>query len=134
MTVAAGDRQGQFPAVFGDFWRQAARLASPPPYPDPPAGAEQVRHITIAAGRAAAVMRRYAGDISAAGTGVRDGVVGERRRARPERDHPDYQRAGPGDCPGAGIPGRVTCRAPRRLRDRADLRAGPAAHPPGHHP
>ena len=74
MTVAAGDRQDQFPAVFGDFWRQAARLASPPPYPDPPAGAEQVRHITIAAGRAAAVMRRYAGDISAAGTGVRDGV------------------------------------------------------------
>jgi hypothetical protein len=59
--------------VFGDFWRQAARLASPPPYPDPPTGAEQVRHITVAAGRAAAVMRRYVSDIAAARTGVRDG-------------------------------------------------------------
>jgi hypothetical protein len=133
VTVAAGDRRDQFAAVFGDFWRQAARLASPPPYPDPPAGAEEVRHIAIAVGRAAAVMRRYAGDISAAGTGVRDGVWAN-AVARPERDHPDYQRAGPGDCPGAGIRGRVACRAPRRLRDRADLRAGPAAHPPGQHP
>ena len=64
---------GRSPAVFGDFWRQAARLASPPPYPDPPAAAEQIRQITVAVGRAAAVMRRYAGDITAAGTGVRDG-------------------------------------------------------------
>jgi hypothetical protein len=70
--VAAGDRAGQAPAVFGDFWRQAARLASTPPYPDPPAGAEQIRHITVAVGRAAAVMRRYAGDI-AAEAGVGDG-------------------------------------------------------------
>jgi hypothetical protein len=60
--------------MFGDFWRQAARLAFPPPYPDPPAGADQVRQITVAVGRAAAVMRRYAGDIAAAGTGVRDGA------------------------------------------------------------
>ena len=60
--------------MFGDFWRQAARLASPPPYPDPPAGAEQVRHITLAVGRAAAVMRRYVGDIADARTGVRDGL------------------------------------------------------------
>jgi hypothetical protein len=59
--------------VFGDFWRQAARLASPPPYPDPPAGAQQVRHITVASLRAVTVMRRYIGDI-AAGTGVRDGL------------------------------------------------------------
>ena len=72
--MAAGDRQGQSPAVFGDFWRQAARLASPPPYPDPPAGAEQVRHITVAAGRAAVVMGRYVGDIAAARAGVRDGL------------------------------------------------------------
>ena len=71
--MAADDRAGRSPAVFGDFWRQAAQLASPPPYPDPPAGAEQIRHITVAVGRAAAVMRRYVGDIAAAGTGVRDG-------------------------------------------------------------
>jgi len=76
VIVAADDRPGQSPAVFGDFWRQAARLASPPPYPDPPAGAEQIRHITVAVGRAAAVMRRYAGDIAAAGTGGRDGSWG----------------------------------------------------------
>jgi hypothetical protein len=74
LIVATGVRQGQFPVVFGDFWRQAARLASPPPYPDPPAGAGQVRHITVAAGRAAVVMGRYVGDIAAAGTGVRDGL------------------------------------------------------------
>jgi hypothetical protein len=60
--------------VFGDFWRQAARLASPPPYPDPPAGAQQVRHVTVASLRAVTVMRRYIGDIGAAGTGVRDGL------------------------------------------------------------
>jgi hypothetical protein len=71
--VAADDRAGQSPAVFGDFWRQAARLVSPPPYPDPPAGAGQIRHLTVAVGRAAAAMRRYVGDIAAAGTGVRDG-------------------------------------------------------------
>ena len=71
--MAADDRVGRSPAVFGDFWRHAARLASPPPYPDPPAAAEQIRQITVAVGRAAAVMRRYAGDITAAGTGVRDG-------------------------------------------------------------
>ena len=59
--------------MFGDFWQQAARLASPPPYPDPPTGAEQIRHITVAVGRAATMMRRYVGDIAAAGTGVRDG-------------------------------------------------------------
>ena len=59
--------------MFGDFWRQAARLASPPPYPDPPAGDWQVRHITAASLRAVTVMRRYLGDI-AAGTGVRDGL------------------------------------------------------------
>jgi hypothetical protein len=73
LSVAADDRAGQAPAVFGDFWRQAARLASPPPYPDPPAGPEQVRHITVAVGRAAAVMRRYVGDIAVSGSGVRDG-------------------------------------------------------------
>ena len=72
--MAADGRAGQPPAVFGDFWRQAARLASPPPYPDPPAGAEQVRHVTLAAGRVAAVMRRYAGDITNAGGGVRNGL------------------------------------------------------------
>ena len=73
--MAADDRLGQAsaPAVFGDFWRQAARLASPPPYPDPPAGAEQVRHVTVASLRAVMVMRRYLGDIAAARTGVRDG-------------------------------------------------------------
>ena len=72
--MAADGRAGQPPAVFGDFWRQAARLASPPPYPDPPAGAEQVRHVTVAAGRVAAVMRRYVGDITNAGVGVRNGL------------------------------------------------------------
>ena len=72
--MAADGRAGQPPAVFGDFWRQAARLASPPPYPDPPARAEQVRDITVAAGRVAAVMRRYAGDITSAGGGVRNGL------------------------------------------------------------
>jgi hypothetical protein len=71
--VAAGERTGQSPAVFGDFWQQAVRLASPPPYPDPPADAEQVRHITVMSGRAAAVMRRYVGDIAAGATAVRDG-------------------------------------------------------------
>ena len=72
--MAEGGRPGQSsaPAVFGDFWRQAARLASPPPYPDPPAGAQQVRHITLANLRAATVMRQYIGDITAARTGVRD--------------------------------------------------------------
>ena len=72
--MAASDRAGQSPAVFGDFWRQATRLVSPPPYPDPPAGAAQIRHLTVAVGRAAAVMRRYVADIAAAGTGVRDGA------------------------------------------------------------
>jgi hypothetical protein len=72
--MAAGGRGGQSPAVFGDFWRQAARLAGPPPHPDPPARAEQVRHITLAAGRAAAVIGRYAGDITAARSGVKDGL------------------------------------------------------------
>jgi hypothetical protein len=72
--MAAGGRAGQSPAVFGDFWRQAARLASPPPYPDPPAGAEQVRHITLAVSRVAAVMHRYVGDIADAGAGVRNGL------------------------------------------------------------
>ena len=64
--MATGDRPGQSSAlaVFGDFWRQAARLASPPPYPDPPAGAQQVHHITAASLRAVTVMRRYIGDIS----------------------------------------------------------------------
>ena len=71
--MTADDRAGQSLAVFGDFWRQAARLASPPPYPDPSARAEQIRHLTVAVGRAAAAMRRYVGDITAAGTGVRDG-------------------------------------------------------------
>ena len=72
--MAEGGRPGQSsaPAVFGDFWRQAARLASPPPYPDPPAGAQQVRHITLANLRAATVMRQYIGDITAARTGVQD--------------------------------------------------------------
>jgi hypothetical protein len=70
--MAAGGRQS--PTVFGDFWRQAAWLASPPPHPDPPARAEQVRHITLAATRAAAVMGRYAGDIAAARSGVKDGL------------------------------------------------------------
>jgi hypothetical protein len=73
--VAAGDRLGQAsaPAVFGDFWRQAHRLALPPPYPDPPAGARQVRHVTVASLRAVMAMRRYLGDIAAAGAGVREG-------------------------------------------------------------
>ena len=71
--MAAGGRAGQSPAVFGDFWRQAARLASPPRYPDPPAGAEQVRHITSAVGRVGAVMHRYVGDIAGDGAGVRNG-------------------------------------------------------------
>ena len=73
--MAAGSHLGQSsgPAVFGDFWRQAARLASPPPYPDPPAGAQQVRHITVASLRVVTVMRRYIGDITA-GTGARDGL------------------------------------------------------------
>jgi hypothetical protein len=66
--------QSSAPAVFGDFWRQAAWLASPPPYPDPPASAQQVHHITLAALRAVTVMRRYIGDITAAGTGARDGL------------------------------------------------------------
>ena len=70
--MPADGRPGQSPAVFGDFWRQATRLASPPPYPDPPAGAEQVRHITLAAGQVAAVMRRYVGDIASAGVGTRN--------------------------------------------------------------
>jgi hypothetical protein len=61
--MAVGGSAGQCPAVFGDFWRQAARLASPPPYPDAPTGAEQIRHITLAVGRAATMMNRYAGDI-----------------------------------------------------------------------
>lgn len=68
--MAADGRPGQSPAVFGDFWRQATRLASPPPYPEPPAGAEQVRHITLAVGQVAAVMRRYVGDIASAGVGT----------------------------------------------------------------
>ena len=72
--MAAGGRAAQSPAVFGDFWRRADALASPPPYPDPPVGAEQVRHITLAVGRAGAVMCRYAGDIAAAGPGVRNGL------------------------------------------------------------
>jgi hypothetical protein len=73
--LAADGHLGQSspPAVFGDFWRQAARLASPPPYPDPPAGAQQVHHITLAALRAVTVMRRYLGDITA-GTGVGGGL------------------------------------------------------------
>jgi hypothetical protein len=74
MAVSGRPGQSSAPAVFGDFWRQAARLASPPPYPDPPAGAEQVRHITAAVGRAAAVMHRYAGDIAGGGAGVRNGL------------------------------------------------------------
>ena len=73
MTADGHPGQSSAPAVFGDFWRQAARLASPPPYPDPPAGAQQVRHITAASVRAVTVMRRYIGDITA-GTGVRDGL------------------------------------------------------------
>ena len=72
--MAADGRTGQSPAVFGDFWRQAARLASPPPYPDPPAGAEQVRHITLAASQVVAVMRRYVGDIASAGAGARNSL------------------------------------------------------------
>jgi hypothetical protein len=73
--MVAGGRPGQSSAlvVFGDFWRQAARLASPPPYPDPPAGARQVRHVTLASLRAVTVMRRHISDITA-GTGVRDGL------------------------------------------------------------
>ena len=72
--MATRDRPGQPAAlaVFGDFWRQAARLASPPPHPDPPAGARQVHHITAASLRAVTVMRRYIGDITA-GSGVRVG-------------------------------------------------------------
>jgi hypothetical protein len=73
MTASGPLDQSSDPTVFGDFWRQAARLASPPPYPDPPAGAQQVRHITAASLRAVTVMRRYIGDISA-GTGVRDSL------------------------------------------------------------
>jgi hypothetical protein len=73
MTADGHLEQTSDPAVFGDFWRQAARLACPPPYPDPPAGAQQVRHVTAASLRAVAVMRRYIGDI-AASTGVRDGL------------------------------------------------------------
>lgn len=73
MAVGARPGQSSAPVVFGDFWRQAARLASPPAYPDPPAGAQQVRHITLAGIRVVTVMRRYIGDI-AAGNGVRDGL------------------------------------------------------------
>jgi hypothetical protein len=38
LIVAADDRADQSPAVFGDFWRQAARLVSPRPadYPGCP--------------------------------------------------------------------------------------------------
>ena len=133
LIMAAGDRAGQSPAVFGDFWRQAARLASPPPYPDPPAGAEQVRHLTVAAGRAAAVMRRYVGDIAAAGTGVRDGSWADAIARARTATTLIHRRVAPGDRPGAGVPGRVARRPPGRLRNRADLRAGPAAHPSGHH-
>jgi hypothetical protein len=74
LIVAAGGRPGPSRAVFGDFWREAARLAFPPPYPDPPAGAEQVRDVTLAVRRAAAVMGRYAGDVAAAGSGVQQGL------------------------------------------------------------
>jgi hypothetical protein len=73
MTAGGHPGQSSAPAVFGDFWRQAARLASPPPYPDPPAGAQQIRHITAASLRAVTVMRRYIGDITAA-AGARDGL------------------------------------------------------------
>ena len=37
------------------------------------AGAGRIRHLTVAVGRAAAAMRRYVGDIAAAGTSIRDG-------------------------------------------------------------
>ena len=60
------------PAVFGDFWRQAGPLASPPPCPDPPAGVQQLRHITDGSLRAVTVMRRYISDIRA-GSRVWDG-------------------------------------------------------------
>jgi hypothetical protein len=73
MTADGHPAPSSAPAVFGDFWRHVGRLASPPPYPDPPAGAQQVHHITLAALRAVTVMRRYLGDITA-GTGVRDGL------------------------------------------------------------
>jgi len=65
--MAADGHAGQPPAlaVFGDFWRQAARLAAPPPYPDPPAADQQVRQITAATVRAVTAMRRYIGDITA---------------------------------------------------------------------
>jgi hypothetical protein len=72
--MPAGGHADPSRAVFGDFWRQAARLVSPSPYPDPPAGAEQVRHITFAVGRVATVMRRYVGDIADSGGGVRHGL------------------------------------------------------------
>jgi hypothetical protein len=72
--MPAGGRTRQSPAVFGDFWQEAARLASPPPYPDPPAGAEQVPRITFAVGRVAAVMSRYVGDIADSGTAPRHGL------------------------------------------------------------
>jgi hypothetical protein len=72
--MAESGRAGPSLAVFGDFWRQAARLASPPPYPDPPAGAEQVHHMTLAVGRAAAAMGRYVGDIADARSGVQAGL------------------------------------------------------------
>ena len=72
--MAEGGDAAPSRALFGDFWRQAARLASPPSYPDPPAGAEQLRQITLASGRAAAVMGRYADDIAAAGSGVQNGL------------------------------------------------------------
>jgi hypothetical protein len=71
--MTAGAHPGAPPAlaVFGDFWQQAARLACPPPYPDSPASAQQIHHITAASLRAVTVMRRYIGDITAS-TGARD--------------------------------------------------------------
>lgn len=76
LTLPAGDRPGQLsdPAVFGDFWGQAARLAASAPYPDPSAGTEQIRDITVGSRRAVTVIRRYVGDIAAAGHGVRGGL------------------------------------------------------------
>jgi len=109
--MTAGGRGGQSPAVFGDFWRQAARLASPPPHPDPPAMAEQVRHIALAAARSAAVMGRYAGDIAAARSGVTDGLwaqaIARARAATALITGPSRQEAAVAPFPAVSLAARL---------------------------
>ena len=112
LIVAADDRAGRSLAVFGDFWRQAARLASPPPYPDPPTGAaDRTSRLRRPRRRR---RRRYVDDIAAVGTGVRDGSWADAiARARAATTLiPGLSRAR--GRPGAGVPGRVVCLPPGR--------------------